>query len=50
MTKEELVAMKKDKEALREKIQATFHQISGQLIFIDELLFKLEKEEAASKQ
>ena len=43
MNKDELLKLKAEKEALREKLQASFHQISGQLILIEELLTGLEK-------
>jgi len=43
MNREELLKLKSEKESIKEKLQATFHQISGQLILIDELLLNLEK-------
>ena len=38
----ELLALKKEKEILKEKLQANFYQIVGQLALIDELLAKLK--------
>ena len=41
-TKAELLELKKEKETLREKLQATFHQINGQIILIEEWLSEID--------
>ena len=47
MTRQELLDIKKEKETLREKLQATFHQVNGQILLIDELIAKIDKKEAS---
>jgi hypothetical protein len=48
-TKAELLELKKEKETLREKLQATFHQINGQIILIEEWLNEIDSKVVMEK-
>lgn len=46
---EELQKMKKERMTQREKMDAIYHQLTGQIALIDELIEKAQKKEEVKK-